>query len=348
MEIDWNLPTNASVLDQFMAEVGAIHVPTLAYEQGVREFGWLARRARRGEGTCLLVGGDSGSGKSWLLSRNLLANDVAVQVGPYADPLPVISIEAPSPGDTKALAARLLEAVTGYSVSTRESESVLLDRFAKIALKRGVRVIKIDEFQHVVDRFVRADNSKNKNREKVLSENVKTMINTHPFQWILAGEPQVLGFFDSWPQFEGRGRKLPLRPFAWPSDEDAFATFLDKYDDQLTALGFRKKSNLGDMTPRFQLAVQGFHGQAVRRLLKDSAEIAYMAGDPDITGALPVIFERWKRLGDGANPFVMKEKEVRRRLGGAVPLAADDEEALPLPPIRGTGIGPDTRPTFGL
>ncbi len=344
-KIDWSTPENANVLDAFMAQVDAIHVPTLSYAEGVREMEWMRRRARRGEGSCLIVGGRSGSGKSWLLKRNLLEHEFTQNLGPYVDPLPVISVEAPSPGDTKGLAAKLLAAVTGHAVSTYDSESVLLDRFEKLALKRGLKVIKIDEFQHVLDRMERKDRTRNKTKEKVASENIKSKINTAPFQWILSGEPQVLSFFNEWEQFESRGKTLPLRPFAWPADEGEFAAFLDGYDEQLTALDFKRKSGLAGIVARFQLATAGFHGKAVRRLLKDSAESAFMARDPDISAALPVTFERWKRLGDRENPFLMEEREVRRRLGSVERKPA---VATSQPAIRGTGKGLDTSPSFGL
>ncbi|WP_156630148.1 MULTISPECIES: ATP-binding protein [unclassified Methylobacterium] len=353
-KIDWNEAGKAAELDAFMVAVGHIHVPTTNFDQGVRELEWLRRRARRGEGSCLVVGGRSGSGKSWLLERNLLASEFTQDYGPLVDPLPVISIDAPSPGHTKALAARLLEKVLGYAVPARDSEPMLLDRFTKIGIARGLKVIKIDEFQHVVNSFVRVNQSRNEDKEKIASENIKTQINKAPFQWIIAGEPSVMSFFHRWEQFEGRGRKLAMQPFAWPTDKDELAAFLDKYDEELSGIHFGRKSGLAEMAPRFQLATGGFYGQMVRRLLKDAAEMAFMAGDPDISEALSVTYERWKRLGDRENPFLMKMPEVASRLCTpptslpvpTVPQAEILQAAVAQPKMSGRGKGQTREPSF--
>lgn len=358
--IDWNDGANAGELDAFMAAVNDIHVPTTNYDQGVKEMEWLRRRSRRGEGSCLVVGGRSGSGKSWLVERNLVASEFRSDLGPRVDPLPVITIDAPSPGSTKALAARLLEQVLGYAVPARESEPVLLDRFTKVGISRGLKVIKIDEFQHVVNSFVRSNQTRNEDKEKIASENIKTQINKAPFQWIIAGEPSVMDFFHRWEQFEGRGRKIAMQPFSWPSDQGELETFLDEYDAELCRLHFERKSGLAQMAPRFQLATGGFYGQMVRRVLKDAAEMAFMAGDPDVSEALAVTYERWKRCGDANNPFVMKMQEVKKRLG--VPVAdkpsateeatgvateeAPGEDVREAPKIRGRGKGQSTKPSF--
>lgn len=346
--IDWDDSANAAELDAFMAEVKGIHVPTTNYDQGVKEMEWLRRRARRGEGSCLVVGGRSGTGKSWLIERNLVASEFQSQVGPLADPLPVITIDAPSPGSTKALAARLLEKVLGYPVAARESEPALLDRFTKVGIARGLKIIKIDEFQHVVNSFVRSNQTRNEDKEKIASENIKTQINKAPFQWVIAGEPAVMGFFHRWEQFEGRGRKIAMQPFAWPADKEELATFLDKYDDELKGIHFKQKSGLAAMAPRFQLATSGFYGRMVRRILNDASEMAFMAGDADVSEALAVSYERWQRCGDADNPFLMTMPEVKKRLGDIVTdkPAKTEETAPEAPKISGRGKGQSTKPTF--
>ncbi|KIU27301.1 hypothetical protein SR39_30100 [Methylobacterium radiotolerans] len=53
-----------------------IHVPTVAYGEAQREMRLLRDRARRRErGNVLVIGGEAGAGKSWVLDRELTAVD---------------------------------------------------------------------------------------------------------------------------------------------------------------------------------------------------------------------------------------------------------------------------------
>lgn len=319
--------TSAEV-DDFMRSVGDIHVDTERYALGVRAVDWCLRGARRSEGGCLFIGGRSGLGKSWLLKRTLSGLEVGEGVSPLVDPLPVVRVSTPSPGAPKAFVARLVEAVVGRPVSTvGVSEAGLFDRFMKLARDRGVKVVVVEEFQHIVDGFETRTNGRNFLKEKVFSELLKGAINDSPIQWIVVGEPPILKFFTNWEQLEGRGRQLPITPFSWPDDREEYSAFLGGYDAALAPL-LGGETGLADMVPRFQLATGGLYAQAVRRILKDSAESSFIAGHRSLKDTLAVTYGRWRWVPDADNPFLMPLQEVLVRLDRT---ARNPTPAMPVP-----------------
>jgi hypothetical protein len=302
----------------------------------------LRDRARRRErGNVLVIGGEAGAGKSWVLDRELTAVDFPDVKTSWADPLPVLRLDAPSPGRMKALLVKMLSQVAGYEASDRPSEPMLMRQFVKVAQARGVRVVKIDEFQHIVN-LARTDR-----HERTVSETLKTLLNETDIQLVLAGEPSVMTFFDRWKQFERRGAKLPMTPFAGEVAREEFADFLNHYDDQLVALHFRARSGFAEKVDRFRLATDGYVGLA-SKLIHLAAEMSFKAGHNCVDDTLAVAYERWRRRGDGANPFLMKPDAVCRALrrpatpaGGDLTPPARDRRR---PGAELWQVGPSRRP----
>ncbi|SFU96720.1 MULTISPECIES: TniB family NTP-binding protein [unclassified Methylobacterium] len=332
---NWDEPGNAARLDAFvLAMRERIHVPTVAYREGQREMRTLRDRARRREpGNVLVIGGEAGAGKSWLLDRELTDADFPDVGTRWADPLPVLRLDAPSPGRMKALIVKMLSLVSGYEASDRPSEPMLMRQFVKVARARGVRVVKIDEFQHIVNL------SRTDRHERTVSETLKTLLNETDIQLVLAGEPSVMTFFDRWKQFERRGVKLPMTPFAGEAARAEFADFLDDYDAQLVALHFMEKGGFAEKVDRFRLATDGYVGLATK-LIHLAAEMSFKVGHRSVDDTLSVAYERWRRRGDACNPFLMTPDEVRKALGK--PAAAVGGTVT-----RSRGTGGNQEPTFG-
>lgn len=337
--VDWEASENAARLDAFVVAMReGIHVPTTLYNEGKREMRDLRDRARRGErGNVFVIGGQAGAGKSWLMDRNLLAADFPEIRTRWADPMPVLRLDAPSPGRMKALIVKMLSKVSGYEVSDRPSEPMLMRQFLKVAGERGVRIIKIDEFQHIVNL------SRTDRHERTVSETLKTLLNETDIQLVLAGEPSVLTFFERWKQFERRGVQLPMAPFACEAGRADFSAFLEDYDQQLADLdcdGKRiGKSGFADKVDRFQLATGGYVGLA-SKLIHSAAEMSYKAGEDAVDNTLAVAYERWRRCGDQRNPFLMEDAQLGKALGSASKPAAAGG-------TRMRGIGGIVEPSYG-
>ncbi|MBX9933342.1 MAG: TniB family NTP-binding protein [Methylobacterium sp.] len=337
--VNWEAPENAARLDAFVfAMEDEIHVPTTLYNEGRREMRNLRDRARRGErGNVFVIGGLTGAGKSWLLDRNLLDGDFPDVRTRWADPMPVLRLDAPSPGRMKALIVKMLSIVSGYEVSDRPSEPMLMRQFLKVARERGVRVIKIDEFQHIVNL------SRTDRHERTVSETLKTLLNETDIQLVLAGEPSVLTFFDRWKQFERRGSQLPMTPFAGKVGRAEFTAFLEGYDQQLADLScigkFIGKSDFAQKVDRFQLATGGYVGLAAK-LIRCAAEMSYKAEEDTVDETLAVAYERWRRRGDLLNPFLMNAVQLREA-------AVSGSKSNGAGNTRMRGTGGIAEPTYG-
>lgn len=159
------------------------------------------------EGWGMVVTGPSLAGKSNVLKGILRDPRLAHWVEDGVARMPMLSLTAPSPSTIKTLGSEMLVKMGAEPPGPRVEEHYIMHRVRRMMIALGVKVVLIDEFQHVlIDR--------NKGELKRLAETMKNMMKgepllvpaklaardrriiddrsiRHPVHFILAGTPDL-------------------------------------------------------------------------------------------------------------------------------------------------------------
>lgn len=187
------------------------------------------------EPTCMMVYGASGVGKTTIIRKYLSQNKRDSEVG--GDIIPVLHIELPDNAKPVDAARELLvemgDPLALYETDLARLTKKLIDLIPVV----GVKLIIIDEFQHLVE--------ERSNRVLTQVGNwLKMILNKTKCPIVLFGMPYSKVVLQANSQLHGRfSIQFELRPFSYQGGNGVFKTFLDYLDK---ALPFEKQAGLAN------------------------------------------------------------------------------------------------------
>jgi len=185
------------------------------------------------EPTCMMVYGASGVGKTAIIKKYLKQNEGDSDLD--GDTIPVVHIELPD--NAKPVdAARELLLQMGDPLALYDTDLArLTKKIVELIPLLGVKLILIDEFQHLVE------DSSNKILAQV-GNWLKGILNKSKCPIVLFGMPYSKVVLQANSQLHGRfSIQYHLRPFSYQDGEGVFKTFLQHLDD---ALPFERQAGL--------------------------------------------------------------------------------------------------------
>lgn len=199
-----------------------------------------------GPARCVLLSGPSGSGKSALLRRWM--SKFPAQQTPIGDRQEILYVEVPARCTTKNLAENMLRALNlPESLAGKGTEVALMERVKHHLRHQEVKVIILDEVQHLID-------SGSRNVIFRASEFVKSLLNAAICPVVLAGMPEATAIFSENEQLKRRAfGQYALNAFNWEDSgqRNVFRAVLAAYEEQLP---LAVPSNLGrDKSLAFRL-----------------------------------------------------------------------------------------------
>ncbi len=217
------------------------------------------------EQRCILICGDTGSGKTSLLRRFSLP--FQERVTPEADILPVLQVVCPAKCTIKSLAETMLVQLGDPRPGLGTVPS-LTRRVLTLLEGRGVEIVLLDEFQQLVDHRT----------ERVaveVSDWVKSLLNGGPCPIALVGMPGAERVLDANPQLARRCMaRVGLTEFDPGSEQDRleFRNILGRLEK---VLDLPQSSGLhrADLSLRIQVATGGLLG-GVAALLSNALRLA--------------------------------------------------------------------------
>lgn len=187
------------------------------------------------EPICMMVYGASGAGKTTIIKKYLKQNEGDSDVN--GDTVPVLHIELPDNAKPVDAARELLLKLDDPLALYETDIAILTKRVVDLIPLLGIKLIIIDEFQHLVE----------ESSNKVLTQVgnwLKMILNKSKCPIVLFGMPYSKIVLQANSQLQGRfSIQFNLRPFSYQNGDGIFKTFLDNLDQ---ALPFDKKSGLAD------------------------------------------------------------------------------------------------------
>jgi hypothetical protein len=249
---------------------------------------------------CLLILGESGTGKSAII-RKFLQSVEEREGGAELRPK-ILAASLPAPAKVKGIASRLLHLVGDKCPCSGTGPGMTL-RLTKYMKDKGYRLLVLNEFQHFIE----------KKSHEVLEDDadwLKDLIEEVQIPLILVGLPGSFVTMQVNEQFRRRFQakvNLPVYGYNPDDDEDEFTQFLFQLDNHLP---FPEMSNFADteMAYRFHCASAGLIGY-VMKVVRRAAEIAIDSHRKSVSlGDLGTAFEEEVLLPPqytGMNPFTM-------------------------------------------
>lgn len=263
------------------------------------------RRARRDKKTrAIVMIGDTGTGKTSTLARVL-----AGVMKTISDPRKVraIYVRLDSRTNDRGLVAKILKQI-GHPAPKKAAKDVLESDLRRMLNDMGVKMVLLDECHHLVTKT-------GKERNFLVSEQIKTLIDTTNCLYVLAGVRRLehLVTQEENDQFRRRTTVVELPAFSEDLSNNDFLEVAEAYDQ---ALPFRILCGFADYQVALALwrACEGLLGHLVA-LIVEAGDFAIERGADRIEPVdLYAAYEsRWRRIKpDDVNPF----------------------ECLPLPPRR--------------
>ncbi|QAY66345.1 TniB family NTP-binding protein [Paenibacillus protaetiae] len=247
---------------------------------------------------CAIIEGQSGVGKSELISAYLRENSQIIYVGDSTKRT-ILHAEIFSPANITSFMEDLLGQLGDYNPSsgTRGNKNT---RLVNLIRDCGVELIILDEFQHF-------KNQKNKSVNYEVADYFKSIINLTKVPVVLFGyEKEAYDVVKENNQLQSRFTiRYNLHPFGLENEEriHEFRTLLYQIDQQLP---FVESSNLAD--PEFYNRLFDVTNGVLRALMKLIGQAAEIAMEKE---HLKITFEDFKEalilhncIGNGLNPFV--------------------------------------------
>ncbi|MGF1711465.1 TniB family NTP-binding protein [Vibrio kagoshimensis] len=259
------------------------------------------------EPTCMMVFGASGVGKTTVIKKYLSQNKRDSEA--RGDVVPVLHIELPD--NAKPVdAARELLLEMGDPLALYETDLArLTKRLTDLIPVIGVKLIIIDEFQHLVE--------EKSNRVLTQVGNwLKMILNRTKCPIVLFGMPYSKVVLKANSQLHGRfSIQFELRPFSYQDGEGVFKTFLEHLDK---ALPFEKEVGLAeqDLQKKLYAFSQG-NMRSLRNLIYH-ASIEAINNEQDKIAYQDLVFASELTRGDKPikwkNPFSVDVKVTEAML----------------------------------
>lgn len=217
------------------------------------------------EPLCMIITGDTGVGKSTII-KALSDRHPSIKTSEEVN-IPVLVATVPLPATIGGLYTSLLTAL-GAPFPDRGKIEYKRLRLLELLKRCNVRLIILDEFQHLVERGTRQ-------RIDAVADAIKSLINQTTLPFILAGMPAARAVLEYSPQLAGRfplSEEIPL--FNWLEQPTNFERLLNCFEQ---ALPFAKPCGFGDetMPARFYLATGG-NFRSFTTLIRDASRSALM------------------------------------------------------------------------
>ncbi|MPW29671.1 AAA family ATPase [Agarivorans sp. B2Z047] len=248
------------------------------------------------EPTCMMVFGASGVGKTTVIKKYLSRNRRDSEAG--GDVVPVLHIELPD--NAKPVdAARELLLEMGDPLALYETDLArLTKRLTDLIPVVGVKLLIIDEFQHLVE--------ERSNRVLTQVGNwLKMILNKTKCPIVLFGMPYSRVVLQANSQLHGRFPiQFELRPFSYQGGKGVFKTFLSHLD---RALPFKKEAGLAndELQKKLYAFSQG-NMRSLRNLIYH-ASIEAINNEQDMIAYQDLVFASELTRGDKPikwkNPF---------------------------------------------
>ncbi|RMC98545.1 transposase [Aquitalea palustris] len=217
------------------------------------------------EPLCMIITGDTGVGKSTII-KTMSDRHPSIKTSEEVN-TPVLVASVPLPATIGALYTSILTAL-GAPFPDRGKIEYKRLRLFELLKRCNVRLIILDEFQHLVERGTRQ-------RIETVADAIKSLINQTALPFILVGMPAACAVLEYSPQLAGRfplSAEIPL--FDWLEQPTSFERLLNCFEK---ALPFAKPSGFGDetMPARFYLATGG-NFRSFTTLIRDASRSALM------------------------------------------------------------------------
>ena len=263
---------------------------------------------RRKRGGCMYVIGESGAGKTSLISWYLARNPIEPRSD--FDQFPVLVVQTPSKPTIKNLAEAVLRALGAPMI--RETEAEKTNRILELLVRHGVELIFIDEFQHFVDRRSAATLE--------VTDWLKALVDASKRAVVLVGLPRSEIIVRQNEQLRRRfAKRCELLPFS-NNTENAWLEF---------------RAVLRELHRRSPVPAENFHESDLARRFMNASEglisylVSIVSGAIDIASRtnrridreiLAAAFEEevWPGVPDDLNPF-LADGELRPLRGGGEP-----------------------------
>jgi hypothetical protein len=282
--------------------------------------GMLDRADAGIEGSCLVIYGRTGAGKSHIIKRLVSHPDLKPQETPEGKYRPLLKLVAPAPCTLRSLGLQILRRL-GYRSKKKLNEYEVWDRVSANLYAQGVAILVIDEMHNVL---------KGRNapeRAKIGAAFKSLMVSEdNPMQLVLAGLIQVKTFVDADSEVHRRSHFVELAPLRATEDAKKYTNFLESLDK---AIGMKTcKFHKGDMPIRFYFASRGLIGR-MAYFAQEAATIAVTLNHDSVTEEhLGEAFRRPHEVARGENPFLIPNISMLKIPKGAKAIANDDETFL--------------------
>ncbi|GEO87517.1 hypothetical protein GCM10007920_14220 [Ciceribacter naphthalenivorans] len=207
----------------------------------------------------LFVIGESGSGKTRSLQHHFATMP---EFRPYRNEhgetvSPVLSIDAPRPCNTKALAITILTAM-GLPTRERMTEHALFAILKSQLRERGVKFLHVDEMQHVM-----RHNTASAIRHVQDTLKSLTQITDWPLHTIYSGVSELAELLKGDPQLANRSRVLRYDALSCPADAQWIESILQKVATEGCGLTLSAELLEGDFPEKLCLAGNGAFGSMI-------------------------------------------------------------------------------------
>lgn len=204
-------------------------VPHAAFEKALRRVKQCFRYSKgRSEATCVLVCGESGTGKSRVLAEVYEENTPFRNAGGVE--APILRITLPSKPSSKGLAEEMLNAL-GDPLFDRGTERAKTARLRKLVESTKTKSVMIDEFQHFQDRS-------SLHVIQTAADWLKTLVDQTGLGLVVAGLPRCVAVLMQNEQLR-RWFMAPVHMprFSWANgdDQEEFCAILGAFQESLSA-----------------------------------------------------------------------------------------------------------------
>ncbi|MBM5575316.1 TniB family NTP-binding protein [Deefgea sp. CFH1-16] len=256
------------------------------------------------EPLCMILTGETGTGKSTLIAQYL--KRWPREVTDEGLRIPVLKAEVPLPATISAMVSSMLGALGAVNPTRGKVEERRI-RLVELVRRCGVRLIILDEFQHLVERGTPSKIAQ-------VADWIKSLINELGIPFVLVGVPTAKAVLEHSDQLARRFKiRRGIMPMDFIKSPQEFMKLLELYDQKLP---FSKQSGLAEpgIAERVFLATRGVFGH-LATLLQEAGRLALLEHSVRLESKyLEQAFDLYlaETMKLRANPFTISSKEVER------------------------------------